>query len=115
MRTNTKLLSATDFIAELLQLLPDCRTRWIRRYGLYTSRSRGTWLRKPPLVRLAPEGWKQDHLSQSPVPIGPSDEPNPDGSVSARESCAAWARLLAKVYEADLLVCRQCVADYLWR
>ena len=55
-RTNAKLFSATDFIAELLQHLPGCRAGLIRRYGLYSSRSRGIWLRKPHLVRLATEG-----------------------------------------------------------
>ena len=41
-RTNRKLFRATDFIAELLQHLPDPRWRLIRRYGLYSSRSRST-------------------------------------------------------------------------
>ena len=54
--TNRKVFRATDFIAELLQHLPDSQVRLIRRYGLYSSRSRGTWLRKPQLVRLAPRG-----------------------------------------------------------
>jgi hypothetical protein len=64
-RTNAKLFSATDFIDELLQHLPDCRSRLIHRYGLYSSRSRAPWLRKPHLVRLAPEGCKQEHLGPS--------------------------------------------------
>ena len=29
-------------------------------------------------------------------------------SVSARPSRASWARLIAKVYEADPLICRYC-------
>ena len=33
-RTNRKIFLATDFIAELLQHLPDPRLRLIRRYGL---------------------------------------------------------------------------------
>jgi hypothetical protein len=33
-RTNAKLFSATDFIAELLQHLPGCRARLIHRYGV---------------------------------------------------------------------------------
>jgi hypothetical protein len=44
-----------------MQHLPDAEARLIRRYGQYSSRSRGTWLRKPHLLRLAPEGWKKDH------------------------------------------------------
>ena len=107
-RTNRKLFRATDFIAELLQHLPDYRAHLIRRYGLCYSRSRGTWLRTPHRVRLATEGWKQDPLSQPPVPIGPSDQPYPDGPITSRESHAAWARLLAKVHPAYPLVCGRC-------
>ena len=106
--TNRKLFRATDSIAELLQHLPDPRVRWIRRYGLYSSRSRGTWLRKPYLVRLAPEGWRQDHTAQDALRIGSMEEPYAETSVSSRESRSAWARLIAKVYEADPLICRRC-------
>ena len=35
-----KLLSATDFIAELTQHLPPKGARYIRYYGLYSSRAR---------------------------------------------------------------------------
>ena len=51
-----QLFPATDFIAELLQHMLEPRLHLIRRYGLCASRSRGTWLCKPHLVRLAPEG-----------------------------------------------------------
>jgi len=95
--TNRKLFRATDFIAELLQHLPDPRLRLIRRYGLYSSRSRGTWLRKPHLVRLAPEGWRQDHSAQCAFPIGPVDEGYTETSLTSRHSRAPWARLIAKV------------------
>jgi hypothetical protein len=37
--------------------------------------------------------------------IGPPDEPQPELSVSAKHSRAAWARLIKKVYEADPLTC----------
>jgi len=107
-RTNLKVFRATDFIAELLQHLPGSRVRLIRRYGLYSSRSRGTWLRNPYLVRLAPEGWRQDHAAQNALCIGLVDQQCAETSVSAGQSRTAWARLLAKVYEADPLVCRRC-------
>jgi hypothetical protein len=109
-RTNLKAFRATDFIAELLQHLPDPRLRLIRRYGLYSSRSRGTWLRKPHLVRLAPEGWRQDHSTQWAFPIGPVDEGNTETSLTARQSRASWARLIAKVYEADPMACPRCAS-----
>ena len=41
---------------------------------------------------------------QTPVPSGPTEEPSPDSSVCSRESGAAWAWLIDKVYEADPLV-----------
>jgi len=107
-RTNLKVFRATDFIAELLQHLPDPRLRWIRRYGLYSSRSRGTWPRKAHLMRLAPEGWRQYHAVQDVLRIGSVDEKYAETSVSSRESRSAWARLIAKVYEADPLICRHC-------
>jgi hypothetical protein len=104
-RTNRKLFRATDFIAELLQHLPDPRLRLIRRYGLYSSPSRGTWLRKPHLVRLAPAGRRQDHAVQAAVCFGPMDPQYAEVSVSSRQSRSAWARLIAKVYEADPTRC----------
>ena len=106
--SNLKLFRATDFIAEILQHLPDPRLRLIRRYGLYSSCSRGTWLRKPHLVRLAPEGWRQDHSAQCAFPIGPVDEGYAETSLTSRQSRASWVRLIAKVYEADPLICRHC-------
>jgi len=65
-------------------------------------------LRKPHLVRLAPEGWRQEHALQDGLRIGPVDQLDAETPVSSRESRSAWARLIAKVYEADPLVCRRC-------
>jgi hypothetical protein len=42
------------------------RAHLVRRYGSYSSRSRGTWIGKPWLVRLAPEGWLLQHSQQPP-------------------------------------------------
>jgi len=113
-RTNSRLFPATEFLAEVLQHLPDAGSRLIRRYGLYSSRSGGTWHHMPHLLRLAPEGWQKDH--QPAVRLGPALQDTPDQSVSAMESRSApwstavspetardWARLLAKVYEVDLI------------
>ena len=106
--TDSRLFPATEFLVEVLQHLPDAGARLIRRYGLYSSRSRGTWQRKPHLLRLAPEGWKKDQQPQPALCLGPAQQNIPDQSVSARESPAAWARLLAKVYEVDPLRCTRC-------
>ncbi len=42
-KTNARLFPALEFLVQLLQHLPDARTHLVRRYGLYSSRSRGTW------------------------------------------------------------------------
>jgi hypothetical protein len=62
--TDSKLFPATEFLVEVLQHLPEAGTRLTRRYGLYCSRSRGTWSSTPHLARLAPEGWQKDHQGQ---------------------------------------------------
>ncbi|MBE3063589.1 MAG: transposase, partial [Spirochaetes bacterium] len=55
--TAAKLFCATDFIAELLQHLPDYRSRVIRRYGLYSffQISRHLAAHAPPRA-LGPRG-----------------------------------------------------------
>jgi hypothetical protein len=65
-------------------------------------------MRKSHLVRLAPEGWKQQHSQHCALHVGEVLENTPDQSVSARQSRAAWARLLATVYEVDVLRCNHC-------
>jgi DNA-directed RNA polymerase subunit RPC12/RpoP len=75
---------------------------------LYSSRSRGTWSRKPYLVRLAPEGWKEQHALQSVSHLGQPHEQEPHLSVSQEETRSAWARLIAKIYEVDPLRCARC-------
>ena len=45
---------------------------------------------------------------QDGLRIGPVDEGYEETSVTARLSRASWARLIAKVYEADPLICRHC-------
>jgi hypothetical protein len=92
-----KLFAAGDFIAELTQHIPRAAAppqgmQLIRRYGLYSSRGRGVWHSKAYLVPLALAGWEQ-----SPQPTQASEQ----GALSSPESRAAWARLIAKVYEVD--------------
>ena len=107
-KTDTKVFPAVGFLLEVLQHLPDSRSRLIRTYGLYASRARGTWSGQPPLVRLAPEGCKRDHQPEPLVRIGVHEQAVPELSVSAKHSRAAWARLIRKVYDADPLICSRC-------
>ena len=54
-KTDCRLFPALEFLVQLLQHLPDPRTHLVRRYGLYSSRSRGTpgpaGLRRQPFRR----------------------------------------------------------------
>jgi hypothetical protein len=77
---------------------------------LYSSPSRGTWIGKPWLLPLAPEGWLQQHPQQPPPPVQPVLQDSAKSSASTRESRSAWARLLAKVYEVEALHCSRCAS-----
>jgi hypothetical protein len=103
---NLKLFAVTDFIAELTQHIPSKGTHYIRRYGLYASRARGTWSGKPYLVRLAGAAWHAAHPDLRATPGGPQ----PQQEVEPSKASSTWARLIAKVYEVDPLICSRCGA-----
>lgn len=108
-KENVHLFDALEFLAELTQHIPPRRVQLIRRYGLYSSRTKGRWSRMPHVAARAPEGWRASHAPEASVPEDPGFEPLYDGeevTVDARKR--AWARLLAKVYEIDPLVCPKC-------
>jgi len=58
----------------------------------------------------APEGWKQRHTGRPDSPEWQQWIPDVDHPLCSAERRAAWARLIAKVYEADLMVCPRCGA-----
>ena len=113
-KENVHLFDALDFLAELTQHIPPARVQLIRRYGLYSSRIKGHWTRMPYVLQRAPPGWTSQNdqnaatasnRAESPkVPATETDAPD------ARERRHAWARLLARVYEVDPLVCPRCGA-----
>ena len=108
-KENTHMFEALDFLAELIQHIPPKRVQLIRRYGLYASRTKGCWTRMPHVASRAPEAWRASHPSPAPDADDPGFAPLDDGeevTVDARKR--AWARLLAKVYEIDPLVCPKC-------
>ncbi len=108
-KENVHLFDALGFLAELTQHIPPRRVQMIRRYGLYSSRTKGRWSQMPHVAARAPEGWRVSHPPEIPDPEDPGFEPLDDGeevTVDARKR--AWARLLAKVYEIDPLVCPKC-------
>ncbi len=83
-----------------------------RRYGLYSSRSRGKWIEKPYVVRLAPDGWRHKHLNSPET----QQEYHPDCSLCSSESrelrghgCRKVPTVgIAKVYEVNPLECVKC-------
>jgi len=109
-KRNQQLFSVQDFIAQLTQHVPLKGLRYIRRYGLYSSRTRGKWLSKPHVLRLAPAGWKNTHPDSCGTPESMAP-PDTDFGPWAKESQAAWARLLAKIFHVDPLRCRKCGSE----
>jgi len=104
----TESFSVMRFLLELTQHIPPKGCQYIRRYGLYASRSKGKWPDKPHVARLAPAGWKRQQ-QQADQEVHPY-EAEPACSVSEKESRSTWARLIAQVYEVDPLVCPRCSA-----
>ncbi len=102
----TETFSVTRFLLELTQHIPPRGSQYIRRYGLYASRTKGKWPEMPHVMRLAPPGWKKERL-QSSDPVQPYPEESPC-SVSDREIRSTWAKLIAQVYEVDPLTCNRC-------
>jgi hypothetical protein len=109
----TETFPVIRFFLELTQHIPPKGCQYIRRYGLYASRTKGTWPDKPHVRRLAPPGWKKERL-QASQDVQPYDA-EAAYCVSDKESRSTWVRLIAQVYEVDPLVCPKCSADYLWR
>lgn len=107
-KENVHMFKGLDFLAELTQHIPPKGIQYIRRYGLYASRTKGKWSEHPEIVRHAPEGWKnaQQDLSADEEM---SEETKCD--ISDKASRKTWARLLAKIYEIDLFVCPKCSSE----
>jgi hypothetical protein len=96
------------FFLELMHHIPPIGCQYIRRYGLYASRTKGKWPGKPYVVRLAPPGWKKERLQASQD--GQPYDAEAAYCVSDKESRSTWARLIAQVYEVNPLVCPRCSA-----
>ena len=66
----------------------------------------------PWVAERAPKGWKgshQDPADEEDLGYKPLSESEEEVEINARKR--AWARLLAKVYEVDPLVCPTCGAE----
>jgi hypothetical protein len=100
-----KVWDARDFIAAATLFIPPQGVRCIRYFGLYPSRSRWKWPQWDHVVCNAPAGWRETHGVQ-----GDDSRPQPPPPCTVPESAcrSAWARLIAKIYEVDPLVCPRC-------
>ena len=99
------MFSSCDFLAELTQHIPPKGIQYIRRYGLYSSRTKGKWSEHPEIMRHAPKGWTAD---QQCLPLDEKLPEETECDISGKACRKAWARLLAKVYEIDPFVCSRC-------
>jgi hypothetical protein len=99
-----KSWDARDFIAAATLFIPPQGVRLIRYYGLYASRSRWRWPQWAHIIRHAPAGWKEAHGVS-----GTDSSPQPSTATVPESACrSAWARLIAKIYDLDPLVCPHC-------
>ena len=96
--------SHLDFIASLTAHIPPKGKQYIRRYGLYSSRTRGVWQAMEFCIRLAPPGWKEKHLD-NPADSKQISAEIPECSAEKNVEKFTWARLIKKVYGTDLLKC----------
>ena len=111
-KKNLHMFDALDFLAELTQHIPPKGLQLIRRYGLYASHTKGRWNEMPWVAERAPEGWRatdQRGVAAEDLGYEPLSDGDEEVTVDARER--VWARLLAKVYEVDPMVCPKCGAD----
>jgi hypothetical protein len=114
--------SALDFIAQVIlhipprsrpsahpcvrptSTVPGVGRHLVRRYGMYSSRGRGTWKDRLALSSRAPDNWYGRKAADDPaLPDAPKDQ-----EVGARSRRKAWARLLAKIHELDIMACPRC-------
>ena len=80
--------------------------------GTWKDRPWGGPLHRPALRARAPQHWYGRQAAEPPTPTDAPKEQAQGGplhrQVSTPSSRKAWARLLAKVYELDLMACPQC-------
>ena len=101
-----------DFIAALTQFIPPWGVRYVHYYGLYASRCKARWDQWPHVAAVAPNGWKESHGEQASAEAVPSQTQTvPQRACRSlgrqpfrkKRREPAWARLIAKVYEIDLI------------
>lgn len=87
LKRNYQVMPGAQWLALLLQHVPDQGEHLVRYYGWYSNRSRGMRKQQEPEVIL------------DEAPVDPAFR---------RAARAAWARLIQNVYEVDPLLCPYC-------
>jgi hypothetical protein len=100
-------LERPGFHRRFTQFIPPWGVRCIHYYGLYSSPCKARWQRLPHVARVAPALWKESHPEQLPGDPGFALRQ----TVLQRACRSAWARLIAKVYEVDPLICPKCGSE----
>jgi hypothetical protein len=91
LKRNYQIMPGAQWLALLLQHVPDQGEHLVRYYGHYSNRRRGM---------------RQQQDENNPIAVTVDEAPvDPDFRRTAR---AAWARLIRKVYEADPMLCPRC-------
>lgn len=91
LKRNYQIIPGVQWLALLLQHVPDKGEHLVRYYGWYSNRRRG--------MRRQQEEYDQPEVMVNEAPADPD---------FARAARAAWARLIQKVYEVDPLACPRC-------
>jgi hypothetical protein len=108
-KENLKVFTGEDFLAELTQHIPPARVRLIRYYGLYSSKSRGKWKDWDHIVKLAPDGWREQNGLEDIS--DESSDVDREISCSGNKSNQTWARLIQKIYQVDPMICSKCGSE----
>ncbi len=108
---NQKIFDPVHFLGLVAQHIPVSKVRLIRYYGLYSSKSKGKWADWEHVIKHAPEGWKeQNGVKISEDDAVPEEKCDIDSALH-KKSKKNWARLIAKIYEVDPMICNKCGAE----
>ena len=89
-----QLIDPLEFIAEIVAHIPDAYEKTAIEYGWYSNRTRG---------------YRKEHGLLKPDP--PAKCAEADSDKAEIDTRRAWARLIAKVYEVNPLICPRCGSE----
>jgi len=90
-RVVAKTFEVTEFLARLLQHVPEPRLHQVRYYGHYSNIARSR--------RAADEGGEE---------VAADPEVHEPGAAQRRRLRRSWAQLIRRIYEVDPLTCTEC-------